>query len=76
MSTSSGIILCLAQTLRDVDLLWTSEEQVRHKYDARMEKRRWKFFNDLHDQDGVCSYIMLETGMNCVLSFQGAGPDL
>ena len=38
MSAFSGIILCLAQTLRDVDLLWTSQEQVRHKYDARMKK--------------------------------------
>ena len=76
MSAFSGIILCLAQTLRDADPLWTSKEQVRHRYDARMKKKRWKFLNDLHDQDGVCSYSMLERGMNCALSFQGAGPDL
>ena len=76
MSAFSGIILCLAQTLRDVDPLWTSKEQARHGHDARMKKRRWKLLNDLHDQDGVCRCSMLERRMNCALSFQGAGPDL
>lgn len=77
MSAFSGSTLCLAQTLRDVDPLWISKEQVRHGYDACIKKRRWKFLNDLHDQDGICSYSMLERGgMNCALSFKAAGPDL
>lgn len=38
MSAFSGSTLCLAQTLRDVDPLWISKEQVRHGYDACMKK--------------------------------------